>query len=55
MRQQKTTLFLHNNEKIEIYNLRKFCRENNLDQGAMTRVNSGKQIQHKGYYKECPQ
>jgi len=51
----KNYTFLHNNEKIEIYNLRKFCRENNLDQGAMTRVNSGKQIQHKGYYKECPQ
>jgi hypothetical protein len=43
--------FVYNNKKIEVFNLRKFCRDNNLDQGAMTRVNTEKQIQHKGYYK----
>lgn len=37
--------------EINIKGLREFCRENNLDQGAMTRVNSGKQIIHKGYSK----
>ena len=47
----KNYIFLHNNQKIDVFNLRKFCRDNHLDQGAMTRVNSGKQIQHKGYYK----
>ena len=43
--------FTYKNEKIEVFNLRKFCRDNNLDQGAMTRVNKGKQITHKGYSK----
>lgn len=46
--------FVYNNEKIDVFNLREFCRNNNLDQGAMTRVNSEKQIQHKGYYKWQP-
>ena len=34
-----------------IKNLNKFCRENNLDQGNMTRVSNGKKgyNQHKGY------
>jgi hypothetical protein len=50
----KNYFFIFNNQKIEVFNLRKFCRDNNLDQGAMTRVNNKKQIQHKGYYK-CPQ
>jgi hypothetical protein len=50
-KKSKNYTFLYNDEKIEIFNLRKFCRENNLDQGAMIRVNSGKQIKHKGYFK----
>lgn len=45
----KKYTFLFEENRVEITNLRKFCRENNLDQGAMTRVNSGKQITHKGY------
>ena len=47
----KNYFFLFEDEKIQVYNLRKFCRENLLDQGSMTRVNSGKQITHKGYSK----
>ena len=38
-----------NGEIIEIQNLRKFCRENNLDQAAMQRVSKGKSKTHKGY------
>jgi len=47
----KNYSFIYNNQKVDIFNLREFCRKNNLDQGAMTRVNSGKQIIHKGYSK----
>lgn len=47
----KSYFFTYNEQKIDVYNLRKFCRENNLDQGAMTRVNSLKQNEHKGYSK----
>jgi len=47
----KNYSFIYNNEKIDVFNLRKFCRDNNLDQGAMTRVNTGKQVTHKGYSK----
>jgi len=47
----KKYYFVNDNQKIEVFNLRKFCRDNLLDQGAMTRVNSGKQINHKGYSK----
>ena len=47
----KNYIFVYNNNKIEIFNLRKYCREKQLDQGAMVRVNSSKQIQHKGYTK----
>lgn len=43
--------FSFENVKVEVFNLRKFCRDNSLDQAAMTRVNSGKQITHKGYSK----
>jgi len=43
--------FVYDNEKVEVFNLRKFCRDNNLDQGAMVRVNSEKQNIHKGYSK----
>ena len=50
-KKSKKYIFLCDNKKIEVFNLRKFCRDNNLDQGAMTRVNNGKQIKHKGYSK----
>ncbi len=36
-------------EVIEIYNLRKFCRENKLNNGAMCQVHLGKLNQHKGW------
>jgi hypothetical protein len=35
--------------EFEVNNLTKWCRENNLDQGNMTRVANGKAKQHKGY------
>lgn len=47
----KNYSFTYNNTKVEVFNLRKFCREKHLDQGAMIRVNSRKQMQHKGYTK----
>lgn len=43
--------FCFDGQLVEIHNLRKFCRDNMLDQGAMTRVNNNKQISHKGYSK----
>jgi hypothetical protein len=51
----KNYSFIHNNQKVDIFNLRDFCRKNNLDQGAMTRVTTGKQVTHKGYSKWQPQ
>ncbi|HGY9608200.1 hypothetical protein [Vibrio harveyi] len=36
-------------EVIEVFNLRKFCRENQLDHGSMNRVRSGKRKTHKGW------
>ena len=47
----KKYYFVFGEKKLEVFNLRKFCKDNLLDQGAMTRVNSGKQINHKGYSK----
>jgi hypothetical protein len=34
---------------INIVNLRKFCKENNLDQGNMVKVSKGQLKQHKGW------
>lgn len=34
---------------FDVYNLTKWCRENNLDQGAMCRTRTGERNQHKGY------
>lgn len=34
---------------VNVFNLRKFCRDNNLDSGEMSKVANGKAIQHKGY------
>lgn len=36
---------------IEVFNLRKFCRENNLQQTHMCQVAKGKAKSHKGYTK----
>lgn len=36
-------------EVVDIFNIRKFCRENGLNQGAISRVMSGKWISHKGW------
>jgi hypothetical protein len=36
-------------QKIQIKNLRKFCIENNLDQGNMVNVSKGKLKQYKGW------
>lgn len=36
-------------EILQIYNLNKYCRENNLDSGHMHKVANGKSKQHKGY------
>jgi len=36
---------------ITVFNLRKFCREAGLDQGAMQKVVSGKARHHKGWRK----
>jgi len=36
-------------QQYEIENLQKFCRENNLDQGNMTAVSTGRLKQHKGW------
>lgn len=44
-------LLTPNGEHITITNLRKFCRENNLSQGNMNKVLSGKAQHHKGYRK----
>jgi len=40
-----------NGNVVMIENLNKYCRENNLDVGNMTKVAQGKARQHKGY--EC--
>jgi hypothetical protein len=36
-------------EEVEIFNLRKLCRENNLDSGNMSKVANGQQSHHKGW------
>ena len=36
-------------ESLNIVNLRKFCNENNLDQGNMVKVSQGILKQHKGW------
>ena len=38
-----------NGNKIEIYNLSKYCRENALNQSCMSRVAKGIKKQHKAY------
>lgn len=37
--------------KVEIFNLRKFCKDNNLDYACMWRVQTGKRKTHKGWTK----
>ena len=36
---------------FEIYNLKNFCKDNNLSQGHMSRVHSGKAPHHKKWTK----
>ena len=38
-------------EKVEIYNLNEFCRENELQQSHMSQVHAGNRNQHKGWTK----
>jgi len=38
-------------ETTHIYNLRQFCKNNKLDQGAMSKVYGGKRKSHKGWIK----
>ena len=38
-----------NGEEIKIFNLCKFCRENDLSKSSMIAVHKGTQYQHKGY------
>jgi len=46
----KTWLITYPNGKIEtIKNMREFCRNNGLDQGALINVSRGKNKHHKGY------
>lgn len=40
-------------EKIQVYNLAKFCRENGLDRGSMCKMYSGKATHHKGWKKNA--
>ena len=47
----KKWVFKYNNKKIEIFNLLKYCKENNLIYACMQDVNTGKQKNHKGYSK----
>lgn len=37
----------------KVYNLRQFCRDNNLNTGHMSRVHTGKLNQHKKWRKSC--
>ena len=37
------------NKTIQVHNLRKFCRENNLNSSHMVQVAKGKEQQHKGW------
>ena len=46
---KKYLLTTPNNQIIEITNLRKFCKENGLDQGNMINVSKGKLRHHKGW------
>jgi hypothetical protein len=45
------TLIDPEGNSIKVYNLSKFCRENNLDQGTMMKVMSGQRNHHKGWTK----
>ena len=46
---QKWNITTPNGKILKIYNLKKFCRDNNLNQGAMYYVSIGRYKQHKGY------
>jgi hypothetical protein len=38
-----------NGNRIEVFNLNQFCKDNNLIAGNMSKVGQGKRIHHKGY------
>ena len=42
-------------EVVDIYNLRKFCRNNELSQSAMSNVHNEKERQYKGWKKNKSQ
>lgn len=50
-KRSKPYTFYKDLQPISFIGLRQFCRDNNLDQGAMTRVWHDKQLTHKGYSK----
>ena len=47
----KICLFENNGKTVEIYNLKKYCRENNLNISCMSDVYYGRQKQHKNFRK----
>jgi hypothetical protein len=47
----KTFHFFFEGEPVTVINLRKFCKENNLNATCLCLVHSGKQKSHKGYTK----
>jgi hypothetical protein len=50
--QAKTYTFISpNGNKVTVFNLRKFCRENSLDQSHMVHISKGIVKQHKGWSK----
>lgn len=45
----KRYLFEYKGQLVKVFNLNKFCKDNNLSTGCMCRVASGDLSQHKGY------
>ena len=50
--QSKEFLFVNpDGEKVKVYNLSKFCRDMDLNQGCMSMIHSGKTKSHRGWRK----
>ena len=49
----KNWKFIYDGCIVEIQNLKKFCKENNLNYKSMVRVERGETTVHKGYTKYC--
>ena len=49
--QSGSYFFIKEGKQVEVNNLSKFCRDNNLSQGNMSSVLSGARNSHKGYTK----